>query len=71
MEIKPRPGHREYIKVLRRMSPQQRLKKAFEMSRLTKQLFKQGLRKRFPNLSEDELHQLYLERLEKCHNRIY
>jgi len=53
------------------MSPQQRLKKAFEMSRLTKQLFKQGLRKRFPHLSEDELHQLYLERLEKCHNRIW
>ena len=71
MNIKPRPGHREYIKCLRRMSPSQRLKKALDLSELTKRMFKQGLRKRFPDLSEQELHQLYLERLKKCHNRLY
>lgn len=68
---KPRPNHRQYIEVLRRMTPGERLAKAFELSELTKRLFKQGLRKRFPELSEEDFHRLYLERLAKCHNRNY
>ena len=68
---KPRPNHRQYIEVLRRMTPQQRLAKAFELSELTKRLFKEGLRKQFPELSEEDFHRLYLKRLAKCHNRNY
>ena len=71
MFAKPRPNRRQYIEVLRRMTPQQRLAKAFELSELTKRLFKQGLRKQFPELSEEDFHRLYLERLAKCHNRNY
>lgn len=68
---KPRPNHRQYLQVLRRMTPDQRLAKAFELSDLSKQLFKEGLRKQFPELSDDDFHRLYLERLAKCHNRNY
>ncbi len=68
---KPRPNRSQYIEVLRRMTPQQRLAKAFELSELAKRLFKQGLRQQFPELSEEDFHQLYLERLAKCHNRNY
>ena len=68
---KSRPNRSQYIEVLRRMTPQQRLAKAFELSELTKRLFKQGLRKRFPELSDEAFHRLYLERLAKCHNRNY
>jgi hypothetical protein len=68
---KPRPNRRQYIEVLRRMTPQQRLGKAFELSELTKRLFRQGLKKQFPELSEEDFHRLYLERLAKCHNRNY
>jgi len=71
MDIKPRPNHRLYIEVLRRMTPEQRLLKAFELTEFSRDLFKRGLRRRFPDLSEDELHRLYLQRLEKCHNRNY
>lgn len=71
MDPKPRPNHREYIKVLRRMTPEQRLCKAMELSAFTKRLFKQGLPKRFPRLSEEQLQKLYLERIAKCHNRNY
>jgi hypothetical protein len=53
------------------MTPQQRLQKSFELTELPRNLFRQGLRKRFPGLSEDALHRLYLERLAKCHNRNY
>ncbi len=36
-----------------------------------KQLFLGGPRDRFPEKSEAEIKQLYLGRLEKCHNRNY
>jgi hypothetical protein len=34
-------------------------------------LFVQGLRKRFPDLSDEAFHKLLLARLKKCHNRNY
>ena len=71
MDPKPRPNHAQYLAVLRRMTPEQRLLKAFELSDWTKRLFKQGLRQSLPELSEEALHQLYLKRLAKCHNKNY
>lgn len=71
MNTKERPNHKLYIQVLRQMSPEKRLLKAFELSEFTKQLFRHGLRQRFPDLSDEEFHKLLLERLEKCHNRNY
>jgi hypothetical protein len=71
MDIKQRPNHRLYIEALRRMTPEQRLMKSFELTQFSQALFRQGLARRFPELTGDELHRLYLERLEKCHNRNY
>lgn len=71
MNIKERPNHRIYIQTLRGMSPEERLNKSFELSEMAKELFLHGLRKRFPALSESSIRKIYLERLEKCHNRNY
>jgi len=71
MGINYRPNHRIYIQVLREMSPEERLLKAFELSEFANQLFIHGLHKRFPNLSDEEFKKLLLERLDKCHNRNY
>ena len=71
MNVKPRPNHRKYIEILRGMTPEQRLMKAFELTETSKALFRHGLREKHPDLSDDEFHKLYLERLEKCHNRNY
>jgi hypothetical protein len=71
MDIKLRPNHRFYISILRKMTPEQRLLKAFELSDFAKQLFVEGLHKRFPGLSQSEFSQLLRSRLEKCHNRNY
>lgn len=68
---KPRPNHRAYLEVLARMTPEQRIAKAFELSEMTRDLFRQGLRERFPDLPKDRFHVLYLERLALCHNRNY
>ncbi len=71
MDIKQRPNHQLYIQILRRMSPEARLLKAFELTEFSRALFMHGLRRRFPDLPEAELKKLYLKRLEKCHNRNY
>jgi hypothetical protein len=71
MEIKPHPNHSLYLHTLRQMTPEQRLAKAFELSTLTKQLFLQGLQKRFSDRGETEIRKIYLERIAKCYNRNY
>ena len=71
MNPKPDPNRKKYIEVLRNMTPEQRLQTAFELTEFTLKLFKHGLRKRFPDLQEEEFHKLYLERLDKCHNKNY
>ncbi len=70
-DLKARQNHRKYIQTLRKMSPEQRLLKAFELSEFAKQLFIYGLRKRFPDLSPNAFKRLLMDRLEKCHNRNY
>ena len=64
-------GHREYIKIIRKLTPEERLKKCFELNELTKQLFLTGLKNRFPDLSQEEIKKLYLKRINKCHNLDY
>jgi len=71
MDIKKRPNYKIYLQVLRQMSPEKRLLKAFELSEFTRQLFIHGLHKRFPNLNDKEFKKILLERLDKCHNRNY
>jgi len=71
MDPKPRPNHRIYLEVLRAMTPEQRLLKAFELSEFSKALFIEGLRRRFPDATEEEFRRILFERLEKCHNRNY
>jgi hypothetical protein len=71
MLTKPRNNRALYIRILRGMTPEQRLDKAFELSQLVRELTLRGLRDRFPDASEEELHRLLLKRLERCHNRQY
>lgn len=67
--MKPQANHRVYLRILRAMSPEARLAKAFELSTFSRGLFLHGLRRRFPDLREDQLQELARHRLEKCHNR--
>ncbi len=69
--MKQHPNHERTIQILRQMSPEKRLLKAFELSEFANRLFVHGLRKRFPNLSDEAFKKILLERLNKCHNRNY
>lgn len=67
--MKPRPNHRIYLDVLRRMTAEERLLKAFELTESTRQLFLAGLRQRHPELSDEALRALYLKRLARAWSR--
>lgn len=67
--MKPRPNHQIYIGILRAMSGEDRLRKALELSALTRELFLAGLRRRCPELPEEDLRRLYLRRIEKSWDR--
>jgi hypothetical protein len=69
VDPKPRPNHQLYLEALRRLTPEQRLLKAFELTELSRELFRAGLRHRFPEATEQELQRIYLERMAECHNR--
>jgi hypothetical protein len=71
MNPKMRPNHQRYLQVLKALTPEQRLLKAFELSAFAQSLFVEGLRKRFPHASAEELRRTLLDRLAKCHNRNY
>ena len=71
MNIKRSPNHKQYLSTLNKMSTEQRLLKALELSALTKELFMAGLNKRFPDKTETEIKEIYLQRLAKCYNRNY
>jgi len=71
MNPKPALNRARYVGILRRMTPEQRLGKAFELTEMSRALFVTGLRARFPNLPREDFHALVLSRLEKCHNRNY
>ena len=71
MRFKSSPNHVQYLTTLNKMSVEQRLLKALELSAMTKQLFLIGLNKRFPDKTETEIKKIYLQRLAKCHNRNY
>ncbi len=45
------------------MSDEARLKKCFELTELTKQLFLTGLKNRFPDCSEKEIKEIYIKRI--------
>lgn len=64
--VKPQPNRRLYIETLRAMTPGQRVRKAFELSDLTHDLLKAGVAARYPEKNEQERHEIYLGRLERC-----
>jgi hypothetical protein len=71
MNIKTRPNHSLYLNALSKMTPTQRLAKAFELSSAAKELFLAGLHKRFPTKNDDEIKKIFLDRIAKRHNRNY
>jgi len=64
-------AHAVYMQALKKIGPEKRLRKAFELSELTKRLFITGLRKKYPDLPEEEFKKLLFEKIDQCRNLNY
>jgi hypothetical protein len=62
-------NRRLYIDILRGMTPEQRLLKSYELTYMTRELLRAGLRRLHPELSSDELQALLCDRLLHWHNK--
>ena len=71
IDRKPDLNHQRRLRVLRSLTPQQKLDQVFQLNERTLKLFRIGLRQRFPDLSEEEFEALYLQMRARCHNRNY
>ena len=60
-----------YLNALKNMTPEQKLKKACELSDFTKMLFINGLKKRNPGLNTVDFNKLFVEKILKCSNSIF
>ena len=69
--MKTYTNKQRYHEILRGMSPQEKLEKSFELTDFANAAFKAGLVSRYPNLTEDELERLYLEKKKTWHNQNY
>lgn len=70
-ETRLSPDDGIYIDVLRHMTPEEKLLRAFDLHEFATRCFLYGLRERFPDATDDEIRTIYLERIDKCHNRNY
>jgi hypothetical protein len=61
MNPKPRPNHKRYLEILRRMTPAQRLQKSFELTELANRRLKEYLQRHHAQQSEQQIQSLYLE----------
>jgi len=69
MDPKPRPNHAMYLEALHRLTPEQRLLKAFELTEQSHELLRAGIRARFPDADAGERQRIYLGQLERCLSR--
>ena len=69
--MKTYPNKQRYHQILKTMSPEEKVIKVFELSELSNEAIKTGLRNRYKEMPDEEFHQLYLERRSKCHNQNY
>ena len=71
MDPKPRPNHDAYLDALRGMTAEQRLLKAFELTEMSHELLRAGIRQRYPDAGPDEVQRIYLEQLSRCQYRAF
>jgi hypothetical protein len=69
MNVKPQPNDTRYLAIVRAMTPAQRLEKSFELTEYSRQLMKDGIRRRNPGATEQQVHHIFVDRLLKCHRQ--
>jgi hypothetical protein len=58
-----------YIRILRSLTPEQRLRKAFELTAMSRELARAGVARQHPDLGPEEINRLTRARIMSWHSR--
>ena len=62
-----REGLAVWRRVVTSMSGPQKVAKAFELTEITRQIMREGIRRQHPDAGESEIHEIYVDRLLQYH----
>ncbi len=62
-----REGLRVWRETVARMSGADKILKSFELTELTRQIMRSGIRSQYPDANEDEVQRMYVDRLLSYH----
>jgi hypothetical protein len=62
-----REGLAVWRRVVRSMTGPQKVTKAFELTEMTRQIMREGIRRQHPDAGESEIHEMYVDRLLQYH----
>jgi hypothetical protein len=65
MNLQEDSNHQLYMQVLKRMTPSERLKKAFEPTELKKRLLLYFISKKYPEKTKEEVMKMFIEILKR------
>ncbi len=68
---KPNSAREVHLGVLRRMTPEEKLDRVFEIAEFAFELKLVGVRLRYPNITHDEVRRTAVAEMIECHNRNY
>ena len=58
-----REALRVWDETVRKMTGPQKVEKSFELTEITREFMRAGLKHQFPNATESEIHRMYIDRL--------
>ena len=70
-DIKPNPNREVFLKIMRSMTPEQKLIQMFNLNELTQNLKLTGLRMQHPELNDQQINELYIKLRTRCYNKNY
>jgi len=71
MDAKPQPNDRQYLEALRRLGPDGRMRKCFELSDMVRRQFIQVLRERYPDATQEEFRAIVVKKVLEWSNSNY
>ena len=71
MDPKKQPNHALYLQILRRMTPEEKILKVFDLNSTGRELLAAGIRHSHPDITEAEVQAAVRRRLDTCHNQNY
>lgn len=71
MDPKKQPNHALYLQILRRMTPEEKILKVFDLNNFGRNLLEAGIRNSHPEFTDAEVEAAVRRRLDSCHNQNY